>query len=139
MDNLNKRKVNSSTTSSKIGKICKAIEPNQPSEFEIQATIYAGLQNIGINARGEVKAKFTEKTQVRFDIAVFELGSLVGIIEVKKSKIQHKTTWEATRQGTRYKQFNVPIRLVYGMNDAMDLLQDAEKGKLWKKTTLSNA
>ena len=107
-------------------------EPTQPTEFEVQATIWHGLREIGINARGEVKTRFAGRAQVRFDIAIFEAGKLVGIIEIKKSQIQHQTTWEETRQGYRYQQFRVPVRVVYGIAQALNLLQDAREGKLWQ-------
>ena len=57
---------------------------------------------------------------------------MVGIIEIKKSQIQHLTTWEATRQGYRYQQFRVPVRIVYGIDQALKLLKDAREGKLWQ-------
>jgi hypothetical protein len=107
-------------------------EPSQPTEFEVQATIWHGLRELGIHARGEIKTKFAGRAQVRFDIAVFDSGKLIGIIEIKKSPIQHQTSWEGTRQGYRYSQFQVPLRIVYGMEQALELLRDAKDGRLWR-------
>jgi hypothetical protein len=106
-------------------------EPDDHSEFEVQATLWHGLRALGINARGEVKTSFAGRACVRFDLAVFEAGALAGIIEVKKSAINHKTTWEQTRQGSRYAQFAVPVRIVYGMDDAAALLEHARLGQLF--------
>lgn len=108
-------------------------EPAGLTEFEIQAHLWSGLRSLGINARGEVKSRFCGRASVRFDIAVFDGKKLVGIIEVKKSPINHITTWQETRQGHRYSQFGVPVRVVYGMEDAIDLLTQAAKGELWSK------
>lgn len=107
-------------------------EPDDHSEFEVQATLWHGLRAMGINARGEVKTRFAGRATVRFDLAVFEAGALVGIIEVKKSAISHKKTWEETRQGSRYAQFKVPVRIVYGMADAVALLEHAQTGRLFE-------
>lgn len=109
----------------------KITEPDDHSEFEVQATLWHGLRALGINARGEVKTSFAGRACVRFDLAVFESGELTGIIEVKKSVINHKTTWEETRQGSRYAQFAVPVRIVYGMDDADTLLEHARLGRLF--------
>ena len=105
-------------------------EPTRPTEFEVQAFIWNGLRAMGINARGEVKTAFNGRACVRFDIAIFDGGVLSGVVEIKSSPIKHKTTWEETRQGERYAQFGVPVRLVYGMDEAKRLLADAEAGRM---------
>lgn len=69
-------------------------EPIGFTEFEVQAKIWTELNAIGLNARGEVKTAFAGRASVRFDIAVFNDGVLAGIIEVKKSSMNHKTSWE---------------------------------------------
>ncbi len=69
-------------------------EPDRPTEFEVQAFLWHGLRELGINARGEVKTTFSGRACVRFDIAIFENGVLVGIIEIKSSPVNHKTTWD---------------------------------------------
>jgi hypothetical protein len=97
-------------------------EPGDKTEFEVQAYIWNELRKIGINARGEVKAKHGHRSYVRFDIAIFEDGCLKHIVEVKRSKIKHKTTWEDTRQGKRYNEFGVPVTIVYGMKDADEFI-----------------
>lgn len=107
------------------------IEPDRPTEFEIQAVIWRGLRDLGINARGEVCSVFAGRAKVRFDIAVFGTDGLAGIIEVKVSSIRHASDWQATRQGSRYGQFHVPVRIVYGMSEAEALLEDAKRGDLW--------
>jgi hypothetical protein len=106
-------------------------EPKQNSEFEVQAFLWSGLRGLGVNARGEVSVPYAKRQKVRFDIAVFESGVLVGIIEVKARPVNHKTSWEDTRQGKRYTTFGVPIRMVYGMDQANQALADASTGRLW--------
>ena len=116
------------------------IEPKEPThepEFEVQATIWHGLRALGINARGEVKTVFAGRAQVRFDIAVFCDGKLTGIIETKCRGGGSCKGWNNTRQGQRYSQYLVPIRLVYGMKQAMQLLEDAALGELWKMSALA--
>jgi len=93
-------------------------EPTSPTEFEVQAYVWTELRSRGVNARGEVKAKFARRSTVRFDIAIFTDGKLSQIVEIKKAKVNHKTTWEETRQGHRYNQFGVPVTILYGMEDA---------------------
>lgn len=109
------------------------VEPKRPTEFEIQATLWVGLRALGINARGEVKTKFAGRSQVRFDVAVFETGGLVGVLEIKREGKQLGTDWTTTRQGQRYGQFGVPVRLVRGMSDAEAAIEDARNGRLWKQ------
>lgn len=106
-------------------------EPTVPTEFEVQAQLWSALRSLGINVRGEVKTAYEGRSTVRFDLAVFDQGQLVGIIEVKKSAIKHKTTWQDTRQGRRYADFGVPVRIVYGSDDADELFEDAKQGRLW--------
>lgn len=106
-------------------------EPKHDSEFEVQAFIWNGLRGLGINVRGEVTVLIARRQKVRFDLAVFKEEALVGIIEVKARPVSHKTTWHQTRQGVRYASFGVPIRLVYGMDQAAQLLADASNGGLW--------
>lgn len=101
-------------------------EPNRMTEFEVQAYLWNALRQIGFNVRGEVKAKYAGRGSVRFDLAVFEDGKLAGIIEVKATKIRHRISWEATRQGYRYNQFGVPVQIVYGYEEAQDLVMQAK-------------
>lgn len=109
----------------------EVIEPKGPTEFEIQAVIWQGLRDLGINARGEVKAVFCDRAVVRFDLAVFIAGRLVGIVEVKAGSVRRAEAWERTRQGDRYSQYGVPVRIVFGMDEAKALLVDASRGLLW--------
>lgn len=109
-------------------------EPAQETEFEVQATLYSELRRLGFNVRGEVKTRFGERGQCRFDLAEFVDGKLVGVIEVKAAPITHKSAagWNGTRQGRRYGTFGVPVRVVYGMRDAEQLIAHAEQsGSLW--------
>jgi hypothetical protein len=101
-------------------------EPSAPTEFEVQAFVWGELRKRGVNARGEVKARFAKRQYVRFDIAIFEGGKLTQIIEIKKSKVNHKKTWEDTRQGHRYNQFGVPVTIVYGMEEAIEFIKNFE-------------
>jgi hypothetical protein len=94
-------------------------EPTDHTEFEVQAYVWNRLRSLGVNARGEVKTKYKGKAYVRFDIAVFDGGFLSHIIEIKRSAIKHKTSWEDTRQGQRYNDFGVPVTIIYGMEDAI--------------------
>lgn len=115
----------------------RVIEPKRETEFEIQAVIWSGLRKLGLNARGEVKCAFNGRAQVRFDIAIFEHGELVGLIECKKAGKQLGTDWTLTRQGSRYAQFNVPVRLVRGIVEGYELLADADAGFLWKRNVMT--
>ena len=106
-------------------------EPSVMSEFEVQAFLWHGLRQLGWNVRGEVKARFNKRTTVRFDLAVFNDSKLKGIIEVKGAPIKHKTSWTDTRQGTRYSQFDVPVRIIYGYQQATLALEEAKQNKFW--------
>lgn len=101
------------------------------TEFEIQAFLWHGLNQLGWNVRGEVKAPFAKRSAVRFDLAVFKDSKLAGIIEVKASPIKHKTCWLDTRQGRRYSQFNVPVKIIYGHHEATLALEDAKQNRFW--------
>lgn len=111
----------------------EVVEPNRATEFEVQATIWHGLRQLGFGARGEVKCRFSGRAHVRFDIAVFDGEVLVGLIECKREGKQMNGTWASTRQGMRYQQFGVPVRLVKGMDEALRLLEDAARGALWSQ------
>lgn len=112
-------------------------EPKRETEFEVQAYVWSELRKLGINARGEVKTTFPAERRAvcRFDIAIFENGLLVGIIEIKTAIIKHKHEggWSATRQGTRYLSFGVPVELIYGQQEAKRFIEiTKEAGKiLW--------
>jgi len=98
-------------------------EPKGDTEFEVQAYLWNELRKMGVNARGEVKAQYAKRSWVRFDIAIFEGGKLKQIVEIKKSAVKHKTTWEDTRQGRRYGDFGVPVTIIYGMKHAEEFLK----------------
>jgi hypothetical protein len=103
-------------------------EPTHESEFEIHALVYMGLRALGINARGEVKVPFVSNTNrravCRFDIAIFEDGFLVGIVEIKAGVRKHKKAngWLDTRQGSRYSSFGVPVAIIYGREQAQQFI-----------------
>ena len=105
-------------------------EPSKPTEFEVQATLWCELKRLGYNARGEVGTVFDGRAKCRFDIAVFDGGELVGIIECKSAPIRHKSAngWNGTRQGWRYGQFGVPVLVIYGMRMVEQLIGDLERG-----------
>jgi hypothetical protein len=106
----------------------KIKEPTNTSEFEIHALVYMELRRLGINARGEVKVPFHDTTNrravCRFDIAIFEDGFLVGIIEIKAGVTKHKKPggWMETRQGSRYSTFGVPVAIIYGKDQAQQFI-----------------
>ena len=105
-------------------------EPQHITEFEVQAYLWNELKKRGINARGEVKTRYAKRAYVRFDIAIFEAGQLTRIVEIKRSKIAHKTSWEDTRQGKRYNDFGVPVNIIYGMEDADEFLGSIDKKQI---------
>lgn len=115
------------------------LESNRSSEFEIQATLWMELKRLGYNVRGEVAAKYSHTTdrrqKCRFDLVVFDQGKCQGIIEVKPSKTKHKKEggWLATRQGTRYAEYGLPVKIIYGMDQAKTFIEHAEKtNQLWQ-------
>ena len=103
------------------------VEPSVATEFEVQAVVWLGLRRLGVNARGEVKTRYDGRRCVRFDVAIFEGGVLIHIIEIKKSKINHKTSWQDTRQGKRYNDFGVPVTIIYGMDEAKEFIKNFSK------------
>lgn len=113
------------------------MEPKNRSEFEIQAMIWASLRDMGYNVRGEVKVPFEagQKREVcRFDLAVFEGGKMVGIIETKAGVTKHKTDagWHGTRQGFRYGTFGVPMVVIYGQEHAEKFIDETyERGEIF--------
>jgi hypothetical protein len=114
------------------------VEPTNDTEFEIQAWLWTELRALGFNIRGEVAARFSapgpRKQQCRFDLVHFENGKAIGIIEVKPSRTKHKKPggWMDTRQGTRYSLYALPVRIVYGMRDALHFVEYASRGGgLW--------
>ncbi len=111
----------------------EVVAPSHETEFEVQAFIWRSLNDLGINARGEVRCVFAGKSQVRFDIAVFSKENrLIGIVEVKREDKVSRVPWNYTRQAKRYHQFGVPVYLVQGMRDAHVLLKDVSEGRIWK-------
>lgn len=109
-------------------------EPQHQTEFEVQATLYTALRELGFNVRGEVRVRYGERGQCRFDLAEFDDGRLKGIIEVKAAPITHRNSkgWNGTRQGRRYGEWGVPVVVVYGMKDAIQLIASAtEKGAIF--------
>lgn len=114
-------------------------EPTKPTEFEIQAWLWNSLTMMGFNIRGEVVAQFQDggykRQKCRFDLVHFEDGKPLGIIEVKPSRTKHKSEngWVDTRQGRRYHCYKLPVKIVYGMADAIDLAEHASvTGRLWE-------
>lgn len=123
------------------------VERDAPTEFEVQALLWNELRRLGRNVRGEVKVRFPggklprypsgkpKLAYCRFDLAEFDGGRLVGIIEVKAAPMTHKSAagWNGTRQGARYGMFGVPVLIVYGQQQAEALIADLEAGgDLWR-------
>lgn len=120
-------------------------ERDRPTEFEVQAFLWNELRRLGRNIRGEVKVRLPggklprkngklKSAYCRFDLAEFEGGRLIGIIEVKSAPITHQSAagWNGTRQGSRYGTFGVPVRIVYGQKEAENLVAHVEAcGELW--------
>lgn len=102
--------------------------PPVASEFEVQAFLYAGLRALGIDVRGEVQVHGlfglrSAKAACRFDLVLFREEKPVLILEVKARRVSHKNGVEATRQGKRYTQFGVPTWMVYGIDEARQVLE----------------
>lgn len=83
--------------------------PTKESEFEIQATLFNRLKELGHDVRGEVtdRQEGREKgfRQSRFDIVVFENKKAKFIIEVKN----YKKTNFTTRQDVKYSQYEAEL------------------------------
>lgn len=112
------------------------LEPKKASEFEVQAMLWSELRAMGYNVRGEVRAPFAagmKRERCRFDLAIFEDGKMVGIIETKAGVTKHKTNagWSGTRQGFRYGTYGVPIVVIYGQKHAEKFIDETLKlGKI---------
>ena len=98
--------------------------PKLGSEFDVQAHLWSLLRASGFDVRGEVKARAqfdgAKKHHVtcRFDLVVYQDNEAVLIVEVKARPVRHKDGFEATRQGSRYPFFGVPVVVAYGMASA---------------------
>lgn len=107
---------------------CRA-KAEQPTEFEIQATLWWKLNELGFNVRGEYSVKYhggRKGSKCRFDLVQMLDGVAVGIIEVKDKIVKHKHGFDKTRQGRRYASYGVPVLVVYGMSQAESLIRLAE-------------
>lgn len=108
-------------------------EPAESTEFEVQATLFCELRRLGINVRGEMIAQLGirrgRRAVARFDLAIFELGELAGIIEVKARapRWSNAIPWTKTRQGSRYLAFAVPVAVVHGMSEAWAMIARVEE------------
>ncbi len=72
--------------------------PEELSEFEVQAVAYLALKAVYRNVRGEYHFKLDGKRAARFDIAILsDSGELLLVIEVKG-----RGTEKALAQGFRY-------------------------------------
>jgi hypothetical protein len=101
--------------------------PEKESEFEVQAFLFSSLKALGLDVRGEVQCHGafgmrSKKASCRFDLVLFEDKEAVLVLEVKARPVKHKTSVEDTRQGRRYPHFGVPVRFIYGMEDAKEFL-----------------
>ncbi len=110
-----------------VSKENTVLYPDHVSEFEVQAELFFSLKRNFPSAefRGEVKSRGThglrkEKTACRFDIVAYESGVAACIIEVKDRDVKHKTNFEDTRQGIRYRTYGIPVIVCYGVEDIQE-------------------
>ncbi len=110
--------------------------PSGPSsretEFEVQAALFSRLREAGFQVRGEVKWCKKRKAGARgetcrFDLVIYEGARAIHIVEVKAAPMRHKNGLEATRQGSRYRHFGVPVTFVYGSQDAETFIASLQK------------
>lgn len=88
--------------------------PKSFSEFEVQAFLYTGLKNLGLDVRGEVSA-----SGGKFDLVIYDAGKPSRIIEVKKGGAKRC----ALIQVFEYREnFGLPVDLVIGMNQAIEYI-----------------
>lgn len=83
--------------------------PNERSEFEIQAWLFAKLRQAGFDVRGEVRTsrKFSKRVQaLRFDLVFFEAEKPFRIVEVKGGRTD-------TNVVRKYLATGVPVDLVW--------------------------
>ena len=90
-----------------------------PTEFEIQAIIYAGLLALGYAVRGEVP---TRCGTCAFDLVVYRDDKPIRIIETKKKR----AAIGKRKQVRRYAKFGVPVDLVCGMSQARGYVSRVE-------------
>lgn len=114
--------------------------PHVQSEFEVQAWLYNALRTNGHDVRGEVPVYGLfglRKTKVscRFDLVIFKNKVPVVILEVKAKTVNHKNGIEATRQGRNYILFGIPVLMIYGMNDAIKVIEEIDVILLPKKSS----
>jgi hypothetical protein len=103
-----------------------------PTEFEVQAFLYAELNNLGWYVRGKQKSRCGT---AKFDLLVYdEGGSVTRIIEVKKQRLNAQTASplknrakSIKHQVKRYAAFQVPVDLVCGLKEAKVYVAKAAK------------
>lgn len=108
----------SSVTMRKLDPTCQKhtiTKPVKPSEFDIQAYIYAELKAIGVDIRGEVIHR-AQGRQCRFDLVIFSGNTAKAIIEVKTEG--SNSVQVNGRQCTRYREYGVPVYYIHGMHQA---------------------
>ncbi len=99
-----------------------------PTEFEIQAFLYAGLDTMGCFVRGEVGTKCGSCV---FDLVIYNGATPVQIIEVKKNRRpacfgkagKKRAMRQRLSQIERYKAFGVPVAAVSSMSEAEEFLK----------------
>jgi len=91
----------------------KILVPTKPSHFEIQAYVYSSLLQMGVDVRGEVRAKNKAGKASGLDLVIFEGYKPVMILEIKKSKRNR-----IDDQKEEYTKFGVPLRFIMGMKSA---------------------
>jgi hypothetical protein len=83
-------------------------EPCKQTEFELQALLYFKLKQLGLNVRGEVRAKH-KGVGSQFDLVVFANGHAAAIIEVKDSPHKEVLEGKLTRQSVKYAEYGIPV------------------------------
>jgi hypothetical protein len=111
-------------------------ESKRATEFEVQAFLYHELRTRGFHFRGEQSVyppakQGQRQRKCRLDLAQIEKGMLLGVIEVKRSRLRQEEDdrWFSGPQGKRYSALGVPLIIVRGMADARALVAKVEGGK----------
>jgi len=83
-------------------------KPKRPTEFELQADLYARLKAEKYDVRGEVSA-YHDGTGSRMDLVIFVNGFASVVIEVKDTPHWDAVRGKKTRQRRKYEQYGIPL------------------------------
>jgi hypothetical protein len=106
----------------------------QSNEFEVQVYLLNELKALGYIAEGEVRGMVSHvKTgeasgnKVRLDILLFKGTEPCCAIEVKRARSDvWKADYQRSKQFKIYSLLGLPVLIVCGMNEAMELLRKHE-------------